>query len=367
MVASTDAARLDRLAALFRRYADVEFPAAGAPLYAKIAGGIPEDRDLLTMSSDTRPGQPGPNLLFAAVHYLLLSGPRTGVSDPLAAYYADITPAFRPPDDSAFDAFRAFCLAHEAEVRALVRSRLVQTNVIERCCALAPAFGIAHAVGGGRPLALIEVGCSAGLNLLWDAYRIDYGNGVVAGDPASPVRLGSEVRGDVPLPPFPDDLRVASRTGIDLAPVDVNADDAVLWQRALMWPERIERQQRLAAAIPIVRAAAPKLLAGDACDLLSRVLDDTPDDALPCVYATYALYQFPSAARERLRAVMREHAARRDRAATRDVVFITMDTEFTDNGDGALRLTHFTAEGEGQSRLLARCHPHGRWIAWQPA
>ena len=358
MPTPTDTQRLDRLANLFRRYAEVEFPAAGAPLYAKISEPIPADVDLLAMASVTRPGQPGPNLLFAAVHYLLLSG----VRDPLADYYADVTPAFRPPDADAFRLFRDFCLAHQDDVRALVRSRLVQTNVIERCCALAPAFGIAHLFGRGRPLALIEVGCSAGLNLLWDAYHIDYGDGIAVGEPASPVRLQSEIRGDVSLPPFPRDIQIAARTGIDLAPVDINDDDAVLWQRALMWPERIERQQRLEAAIPIVRTAAARLLAGDACDLLPGALADAPPGALPCVFATYALYQFPSAARDRLRDVMRDYAS------ARDVVFITMDTEFAENGDGALRLTHFTGDdGESPSRLLARCHPHGRWIAWQSA
>ncbi len=166
----------------------------------------------------------------------------------------------------------------------------------------------------------------------------------------------------MPLPPFPRDIQIAARTGIDLAPVDINDDDAVLWQRALMWPERIERQQRLEAAIPIVRTAAARLLAGDACDLLPGALADAPPGALPCVFATYALYQFPSAARDRLRDVMRDYAS------ARDVVFITMDTEFAENGDGALRLTHFTGDGgESASRLLARCHPHGRWIAWQSA
>ena len=184
---------------------------------------------------------------------------------------------------------------------------------------------------------------------------------VAAGDPASPVRLESEVRGGTPLPPFPRDMPIASRTGIDLAPVDINDDDAVLWQRALMWPERTERQQRLEAAIPIVRAAAPRLLAGDACDLLPGVLADAPDGAPSCVFATYALYQFPPAARRppaRHHARARRHARRRLHHHGHRV---RRERRWRPPPRGtALR------DGEGRPDLLARCHPHGRWIAWQP-
>jgi len=352
MTVPVEATPLPRLAALFRHYADVDFPAAGAPLYAEIAAGIAADDELLALASHTRPGQPGPNLLFAAVHYLLLSG----VEHPLAAYYPDLSPDQRPPAPP-YPPFRDFCLQHRDAIAALVPSRLVQTNVIERCCALAPAFAEVYRRGGQRPLALVEIGCSAALNLLFDRYHYDYGGGLTWGDPASPVRLASELRGAIAPPPFPDQIPVASRTGIDLAPVDLADDDAVLWQRALMWPERIERQQRLAAAIPIVRDAAPSLIAADARDALPAALTAAPAGAALCVFATYVLYQFARDARQELLGIMRAHSH------DRDVFFLSMDSEDRATGDGLLRLTHY-ARGESEQALLARCHPHARWIAW---
>ena len=62
------------------------------------------------------------------------------------------------------------------------------------CCRPSPRW---RAWQVARPLALIEVGASAGLNLLFDRYGYDYGAGRSAGDPSAPVRFTCALRGAV--------------------------------------------------------------------------------------------------------------------------------------------------------------------------
>src|SRR3990172_7050639 len=126
---------LAELAATFRRFREVECRENGSPLYEELSYGIAGDPDLLALAAQAQPGQAPPNLLFAAVHYLLLSG----TEHPLAAYYPGIATG-KPARSSAYENFREFCLSHRDQIASLVTSRLVQTNVIRRCVCLLPAF-----------------------------------------------------------------------------------------------------------------------------------------------------------------------------------------------------------------------------------
>jgi hypothetical protein len=131
-------------------------------------------------------------LLLAAAHYLLLRSVKPRL--PLAAYYPSIVgPAARCGDP--VPAFRRFCLERQGQIRELVATRRVQTNEVGRCACLLPAFTLAAGMAGGRPLALVEVGASAGLNLLFDRYAYDYGDGVPRGEAGSPVRISCSLRG----------------------------------------------------------------------------------------------------------------------------------------------------------------------------
>src|SRR5262245_54994732 len=121
---------------------------------------------------------------------------------PLAAYYPDLT-AEPHPIAEAYPVFRAYCLQHAAEIRALVTTRRVQTNEVRRCAPLLPALQTVWERGARRPLALVEVGASAGLLLNWDRYAYEYqaGDGEqMAGDQSSQVHIMSALRGDVSLP-----------------------------------------------------------------------------------------------------------------------------------------------------------------------
>jgi len=335
------------VARIFRYFGRIEAPQLESPLYEELCAGVAEDPELLAIAAQTPSSQPPPNLLFAAVHYLLLGG----AEHALAAYYPAIAGETRP-DAPALPSFRAFCLEHRPEIEHLIRTRLTQTNVLKRCGCLLPAFAT---LGRERPLALVEIGPSAGLNLRWDRYRYDYGDGSEWGDPASPVHLDTQRRGPIPLPDLSGAPRVAWRVGVDLNPIDVTDADAVRWLRALIWPEHVERHAQLARAIELARPDPPRIVAGDAAEELPHLLAEAPADAQLCVYATHALYQFSRDARHSLDAAMSQASA------SRDVTFISM--EGTKPPLSELLRTRYR-EGQRLTTKLADCNPHGWWLEW---
>ncbi|RIK27611.1 MAG: DUF2332 domain-containing protein, partial [Chloroflexi bacterium] len=149
---------------------------------------------------------------------------------------------------------RKFCLAHYQEMAKLLRTRSVQVNEIGRCSYFLPAFHLLARQLDGEPFVLIEVGASAGLNLFWDDYAYDFGDAALYGNHASDIVLACELRGDMRPPLDNPTPRVIMRFGIDLDPKDVLDDDAMLWLRALIYPEQVERARRLAGAIELARS-----------------------------------------------------------------------------------------------------------------
>ena len=242
-----------------------------SPLYERICLGIAADAEILALAAYAREGQPVPNLLLGAVQYLLLQG----VQHPLASFYPSINGLPSKPStwtEDPYPYFRAFCLERYQEIQQLLSTRLVQTNEVRRCACLLPAFGIVAERAKGLPLSLIEIGASAGLNLLWDRYGYDYGDYGRYGDSNSPVQLACELRGEHrPAIPtvFP---QIAYRVGIDLNPIAVRDQDATLWLRALIWPEHEKRVRLLQNAIAVAQQDPPQLLAGDALDVLPALI-----------------------------------------------------------------------------------------------
>ncbi len=210
---------------------------------------------------------------------------------PLAHFYPSLSPVTPPAADPS--ELRAFCLEHREKILELISTRLVQTNEVRRCGCLLPAFMNVGQQAGGRPLALVEIGASAGLNLLWDRYGYDYGRGGGTGDPRSPVQIACTLHGDE-RPMLPETLPpVGTRVGIDLNPIDVCDPDAALWLRALIWPDEAGKAELLQQAIQVARQDPPRLLAGDALGLLPELLRTMPADQSLCVFHTHTMNQFP--------------------------------------------------------------------------
>jgi hypothetical protein len=243
-----------------------------------------------------------------------------------------------------------------------VATRRVQTNVIQRCVCLLPALAIVATESSvARPLSLIEVGPSAGLNLQWDRYRYVYPTAPTAttwGDPRSTVALTTELRGSAPLPSLASLPEVAWRIGIDVNPIDLADDDAVTWLRALIWPEHVERHARLLEAIRIARAHPLRLVQGDAVEAISGLIAEAPRETLLAVFATFALYQIE---RARLKALL---ASMQSASKERPIAFVSIESS---GGTWSEIFLTWYRGGERATRKLAHCNPHGRWLEWKEA
>lgn len=144
----------------------------------------------------------------------------------------------------------------------------------------------AHRVGA-RAVALIDVGCSAALNLIVDRVGVSYGNGQSLGDPSSPVRTSARIVGERALPSRSIPA-VTARIGVDRDPVDVTSLEDVSTLRASLEPDRADDPQ-LEAALAIAQAHPPQLISGDLVDSLPEALARVPAGALPVVITAWTL------------------------------------------------------------------------------
>ncbi|TDD40390.1 DUF2332 domain-containing protein [Nonomuraea terrae] len=228
-----------------------------SPTYERLAFAVSRDAALLARLGTLPPAKRQPNLLFGVVR--LLGGP---VEDPAA--------------------FRDYALTHWARVEAEIRARVTQTNEAGRCAVLLPALTALP-----QPLALLEVGASAGLCLYPDRYAYRYGDHLVgAGDPVLDCRL----TGLAPPAVLP---RVVWRAGLDLNPLDVTDPADLAWLDALIWPEHAHRRARLRAAAAIAAADPPLLVRGDLVDDLPALAARAPAEATLVVFHSSVLYHVP--------------------------------------------------------------------------
>jgi hypothetical protein len=339
---------VEALARAFARVAEQQFRPS-SPLYERLARGISDDPELLAMAAHARRGQPVPLLFLAAVHFLLLKG----TPHPLAGFYSSLTT--RPRSGDPFPAFRAFCFDYRDSILELIATQTVQTNEVKRSACLLPAFEVIRRTAPGRALALVEIGASAGLNLLGDRYYYDFGPGRQCGDASSPLHIHCSIRGRV-SPPIPNTFpEIVDRVGLDLHPLDVRDPEAALWLRALVWPGQEERAALLEQALALARQHPPTVISGDALDLLPSVLAQRPAEAIHCIYHAHTTYQFTLEAREQLTSLIADQARQRD--------LFRISLEWKGEEQSELELTSFEA-GKDTRKLLAYCHVHGEWIEW---
>lgn len=314
---------MDDTASWYRRFGVRE--ATDSPTYRRLAVAVADDAALLGLLDTLPPPCRQPNLLFAAVRYL--GGP---VEDPAR--------------------FAAYLHDEWAAVAAQVTSRRNQTNEVGRCAALLPLLADLP-----QPLALLEVGASAGLCLYPDRYRYHYGDRVI-GDPASTVALHCRTEGPVPVPrQLPT---VVWRAGLDLNPLDVRDADTMRWLKALVWPEHADRLHRLRAAARIVGADPPRLHRGDMRTDVPALAAQAPADATLVVYHSAALvYLQQQQERDEFAAAMRAlpgHWICQEGPSVLPALT---------PGDHDEAWTRMVVARDGV--VVASAHPHGRSLHWR--
>jgi len=327
-------------AEVFRRQA-AHFTLLGSPLYGRLAGQLAEDpRPACAILDDDVSWDLGLRL-FGAVHHHVLAGlaPRALSGD--------------------WDDFAAALDEHAGSLRRFVCEQGVQTNETQRCVVLLPAF-LTLARETGLPLDLVELGPSAGLNLVFDRFRYRYAQGDW-GDPAARLGFRATERGQVPGTLLETPLRVASRRGIDLSPLDVADADDVLLLHSFVWPGLAERAARLDAAIDTFLEAAqrPQLVRGDYVDLLPEALDSRREDALTVVFQTASTgYLAQEHYDELQRSLERAAATGRPLAWVSSRRREERTTAGEDHWELELRVWPEPA------RLVALADYHGNWVDW---
>jgi hypothetical protein len=295
-----------------------------SPGYEELTLAVAEDRLVLGFLGTLPVAKRQPNLLFAAARYLL-----------------------GEPAGSA--TMRALVSDRPAELTEVMLTRRTQTNEPARCATLLPALALLP-----QPLALLEVGASAGLGLLVDRYSYDYEGHLVTGaDPRAPVLL-CQPRGPVPLPERVPE--VAWRAGLDLNPLDVTDDDDVRWLECLLWPGESDREARLAGAIETARRQPPPVHRGDLLTDVPALISQAPRDATLVVFHSAVLaYVSPP-----------QRAAFARTVGDLGAIWLSNEAPGVIPGSAASGADgHTFLLIRDGVELVARTDSHGSWLEWE--
>jgi hypothetical protein len=318
---------LDLIAQRYLRFADHEAHGS-SPSYEAWSHAVAADRDLLSRLATLPAPKQQPNLLFAALRW---HGARAG-------------------DEASL---RHGMLNSWSEVSGTIMRRSTQTNEPARCAVLLPLL---HQIAD--PIALIELGASAGLCLIPDRYSYAYSDGTVVHPRGGPGDLVLQCR--VAAGTLPRDLAVPQvvwRAGVDLNPLDPADPDSAAWLETLIWPEHEHRRRRLATALRLAAAAGVRIDGGDLLSHLPVLLAEVPAGAIPVVLHSAALAYLAADDRAAAVAAITRSGARWVSFETRGTVPLTRDLPGPITPDtlfaAALDRTPFAlASGHGDTMTL---------------
>ena len=323
----------DPTAATTENYRAFALEASGrSPLYERLAIEVASDPAILGFLDELPAPKRQPNLLFAAARYLL-------------------------GEPASLATLRELAVDRREELAEVMLTRRTQTNEPARCATLLPLLASLP-----QPLALIEVGASAGLTLLPDRYSYNYaGYQVMGTDPAAPV-LECEPRGPVPLPGRVP--QVAWRAGLDLNPLDITRDSDAAWLECLIWPGEDGRRARLQAAIATARRHPPAVLQGDLLTDVPALARQAPPDATLVIFHSAVLAYVGPAGRRQFADAIRGLGA----------VWISNEAPGVTPGDTSHSQEARSAYGNHCFALMldglgtvALTDGHGTWLHWLTA
>ena len=245
--------------------------------------------------------------------------------------------------------------AHEAPLMAWLGGP-PQTNEAGRSSNFAAAMLWLADQGLPPRFECLEIGSSAGINLMMDRYAYDL-DGVRVGPERPVMEFAPEWQGD---PPPRHEVEIASLKGCDVAPVDLTDQQQALRLKAYIWPEHTVRFERMDAAIEAAKEHAPNLVKMNAADFVETELAQPQDEGTTRVLMHSIVWQYvPKDQQARVTAAM--EAAGSHATADRPLAWIALE---------ANRETHrhemvvrYWPGGE-DGRLLAEAHPHGAWVRW---
>jgi hypothetical protein len=280
---------------------------------------------------------------------------RTCRAPDLAAFYPGH--GGKPWDPAAAGhAIESAVATHRTFVEDVI-SRPPQTNETGRSAVLMPGYAeIARRTG--LPLSILEIGASAGLNLLWDRYAYRYGDRFV-GDPNAPVTIEADWRGpwcNVDRLP-----KVVAKRGCDRDPFDLSAPGAADRLIAYVWPEQKARLVRIEAAIALAQREKPPLEKADAADWLERQLASRIPNAATVVAHTIVWQYIAKETRQKIEALLKSTGDRATKSAP--LAWLSLEQYAADQ----LPEVRLTLWPGGETKKIALAHPHGAWIEWLPS
>ena len=287
--------------------------------------------------------------LCGALNYLVVSG-----ADPVLV--ENYPPAFdhRQHSDAALWRALAEAMARNSAAIIAFLASAPQTNEVRRSVALIPAY---HAIAArfGLPLAIRELGASAGLNLNAGQYGLSTASFSIG--PQDGLVLKPEWRGETPAK---TDMRIDSVSGCDLSPIDLGDEGQALRLLAYIWPDQTGRVGLIKNAIGLARKSGVRVEQEDAIAWLERELVNRGEGVVTVIQHTVAWQYFPPAAKVRGEALLAEHGARV--SDTAPMARISMENDGSDAPGARLRLTLWPNRTVHE---LGRLDFHGRWIDWR--
>lgn len=359
---------------------------ADSPLYAALCPLLAEFPFALALYADVPGTQRRPNLLLAALHYEVLRDP----SHPFAEWFKTVNGTRLANEPELREALTSFVTERYEILRNLVARGATQTNEVGRSALVLPALAVLGAEQS-KPVAIVEIGTSAGLNLSPDAYKLNYklanGTTVTVGPQHSTVHIATDNSNTLEALPLAEmrDLQLGMRIGVDINPLDVTNEFQARWLCALIWPDDQARFARLRAAVDLAASDPLDLHRGDAVETVGAHITSVLADQYPVVVTTWVLTYLTKPQRQAFGAALDTVAQKRDFAWVAmehpayakglpwpEAITSIWTPEFlqsnleTWTGLGTPLVLHRYASGRRTSQWIASVHAHGHWINWHP-
>ncbi len=319
-------------------------------LYEYLSLKIAEDEEIHDLCTFALDCQPIPNLLLGSIHYLLLNGNH----HPLKEFYPSLVETPNKLEDS-YPYFQDFCKKFRNEIIQLIQTKIVQTNEVRRCAYLYPCFSYIYQKVN-KPISLIEIGTSAGLQLLWDQYKYSYSTSeTIYGNIKSDVLINSEVKGKglINLPLLDKVPPVVDRYGIDLHVNDLSNEEDYLWLKALIWPEHFERRELFEKVVISMKENEINLIEADGIKILSEVVKQLSNDSILCIFHTHVANQIPVEGKQSLLKTIEGIGENRDEFHLYNNIW-----------DRMLHLDYYI-DGVKYEEVIGETEGHGKWFEWR--